>query len=177
MIRMTKGKKGQKQEGQLKKLLNLFNNDFKAIDGHPMVVIASGGVRRGLEAMVGCRFVGHPGMPGNIVQAAAKCNSSLYLLKECLALVAIDRIINPTSLSSGSRPKRRSVSRRIRKVSWQVLVSLIGIWLFASREDLAYSTTSSLWLLALRMPKVLKLHDSGRLQFSETCVRHAPHGL
>jgi hypothetical protein len=27
------------------------------------------------------------------------------------------------------------------------------------------------------MPKVLRLHDSGTLQFSETCVHHAPHGL
>jgi hypothetical protein len=27
------------------------------------------------------------------------------------------------------------------------------------------------------MSKVLKLHDSGTLQFSETCVHHAPHGL
>jgi hypothetical protein len=88
---MTKGKKGQKQESQLKKLLDLFKDEFKAIDGHPMVVIASGGVRRGLEAMVGCRFVGHPGMPGNIVQAAAKFNSSHYLLKECLVLEASRR--------------------------------------------------------------------------------------
>ena len=74
----------------MKKLLDLFKDEFKAIDGHPMVVIASGIVRRGLEAMVGCRFVGHPGMPGNIFQAA-KFNSSLYLLKECLVLEASRR--------------------------------------------------------------------------------------
>jgi hypothetical protein len=30
---MTKGKKGQKQESQLKKLLDLFKDEFKAIKG------------------------------------------------------------------------------------------------------------------------------------------------
>jgi hypothetical protein len=51
------------------------------------------------------------------------------------------------------------------------------MWLSASREDLAQSTSSSLWLVALRMSKVLKPHDSGTFQFSKTCVHHAPHGL
>jgi hypothetical protein len=60
MIRRTKGKKGQKQEGQLKKLLGLFNDDFKAIDGLPMVVIASGGVRRGAESHGGLSICGPP---------------------------------------------------------------------------------------------------------------------
>jgi len=51
------------------------------------------------------------------------------------------------------------------------------MWLFTSQEHLAWSTSSSLWFLALRISKVLKARDSGTLQFSETCVHREPHGL
>jgi hypothetical protein len=110
---MAKGKKGHKQASHLGKLLDLFGDDFQAIDGHPMVVIASGGVRRGLEAIVGWRFAGHPGIPRNMVKAAATFENALDLLKESLVLVTIDRLINRTCLSRDSRPKRAAVSRGI----------------------------------------------------------------
>ena len=110
---MAKGKKGHKQASHLGKLLDLFGDDFNAIDGHPMVVIASGGVRRGLEAIVGWRFAGDPGIPRNMVKAAATFENALGLLKESLVLVTIDRLINRTCLSRDSRPKRAAVSRGI----------------------------------------------------------------